>query len=202
MSTANDAGPQVSPGAPVAVGVPSASLEVVLLGGAAGIGKSTAARALLDVAARGAALVQWVDVDDLWLHQPWRVDDRMRELVQRNLRAVAHHAMDAGVDVLVITWVFQSDEMQDLVRGLLPPQCEVRTIQLLVDEPEWRARFLSDPTRPPINEFFESRYRDAQQTAADLKVKTDGLTPTAIAATLAEHLALQERRNPAQSGTP
>ncbi len=78
-------------------------MRTVMLGGAPGIGKSSVAERLLELAQEGPHLVQWVDVDSLWLHQPWRVDERMTTMVQANLRAVAGHASQAGVDVLLIT---------------------------------------------------------------------------------------------------
>lgn len=164
-------------------------MRVVLLGGAPGIGKTTTARALLDLAAQGARLVQWVDVDALWLHQPWRVDDAMRTMVQANLRAVMANADTAGVEVLVVTWVFQNEEMQSLVRGLAPPGTQLVRVQLVADESAWRARFTADGARPPIDEFFLGRYRDAQRTSADHRVDTTGLDPRGTAAVLVELLA-------------
>ena len=49
-------------------------MRLALVGGAPGIGKTSVARRLLEIAIAGRTLVQWVDVDALWLHQPWRVD--------------------------------------------------------------------------------------------------------------------------------
>ena len=48
-------------------------MRLALVGGAPGIGKTSVARRLLEIAIAGRTLVQWVDVDALWLHQPWRV---------------------------------------------------------------------------------------------------------------------------------
>lgn len=74
-----------------------------MLGGAPGVGKTTVARRLLDLVQAGQQLVQWLDVDSLWQHQPWRVDERMTTMVRANLRAVAEHATTAEVDILLIT---------------------------------------------------------------------------------------------------
>src|SRR5690242_8721514 len=91
-----------------------------MLGGAPGIGKSTVARRLLEIAEGGPHLVQWIDVDSLWLHQPWRADERMTAMMRANLRSVAGHAKRAGVDVLLITWVFQSGECTRSSRRCFP----------------------------------------------------------------------------------
>jgi hypothetical protein len=166
-------------------------VRVVLLGGAPGIGKSTVGASLLTLAQAGQELLQWVDVDSLWHHQPWRVDERMKAMVQENLRSVADHAAQAGVDVLVITWVFQSVEMQRLVTTLLPSGTETTSIQLLAGHDVWSRRFESDRERPDVNDFYESRYAGAQATPADHVVETDGLSPMEVARRVAAvvHLA-------------
>jgi chloramphenicol 3-O-phosphotransferase len=165
-------------------------MRVVLVGGAPGVGKSTVARRLLHIAARGRSLVQWVDVDALWLHQPWRVDERTKRMVQSNLAAVMANAQIAGVDVLVVTWVFQGPEMHDLVRRLAPRETSFVSIQLLVDETTWRARFGSGGNRPALDAFYVSRYVGAQSTAADHFVDTTELDPLRTAETLADILGL------------
>jgi chloramphenicol 3-O-phosphotransferase len=169
-------------------------VRVVMLGGAPGVGKSTAARRLMKLAENGPSLVQWVDVDHLWMHQPWRVDGRTKTMVQANLRAVAEHAAQAGVDVLLITWVFQSTEMHRLVAGLLPPGATSVSVQLLASRETWRGRFEADPEREGITEHHKSRYASAQETPADHVVGTDGLTPFEVACRVGEILALGVQR--------
>ena len=165
-------------------------MRVVLLGGAPGVGKTTVARRLLHIAARGTSLVQWVDVDALWLHQPWRVDERTKRMVQSNLAAVMKNALIAGVEVLLVTWVFQNPEMHALVRRLAPPGVCFETIQLHVDESTWRARFASGGDRPAIDSFYVSRYVGAQSTGADHFVDTTEIDPLRAAEAVAEILAL------------
>lgn len=152
-----------------------------MLGGAPGIGKSAAVRRLLELAQGRPSLVQWVDIDSLWLHQPWRVDERMTTMMRANLRSVAGHAAQARVDVLVITWVFQSAEMHHLVTALLPPASRITSVQLHASHETWSSRFEADPERPSLDDFYQSRYAAAQVTPADYIVETDGLTPIEIA---------------------
>ena len=132
----------------------------------------------------GDRLVQWVDVDALWLHQPWRVNDETKTMVQENLRCVMANASTAGVDTLVITWVFQGPEMHALVEGLAPTDAEVLRVQLVADEESWRARFEADVERPPVNEFFVSRYQAAQLTPVDHRVDVSGDDPSGAAEVL------------------
>lgn len=161
-----------------------------MVGGAPGVGKTTVARRLLGLAAAGPDLLQWVDVDSLWLHRPWRVDERTKTMVQENLRAVARHAADAGVDVLVITWVYQSAEMHRLVAALLPPAAEAVSVQLHAGHDAWARRFAGDPERPGLDETYESQYAAAQATPADHVVDTDGLAPAEIARRIAGVIGL------------
>ena len=147
-----------------------------MLGGAPGVGKSTVARHLLELAATGPDLVQWVDVDDLWHHQPWRRDEQVTAMIMANLRAVADHAVAAGADVLVITWVFQSAEMHRLVTAVLPPASTAVSVQLRAERDTWRRRFEADPKRPSVDAFYMGRYTAAQTTPADHVVNTDGLS--------------------------
>ena len=144
----------------------------------------------MELAEGGPGLVQWVDVDYLWLHQPWRVDERMREMVHANIRAMADHAAQAGVDILVISWVFQSPDMHRLVAGLLPPTATSMSIQLHASRETWCRRFEADPERRGINEYYHERYASAQATPADHVIDTDGLTPTEVAHRLAEVIEL------------
>lgn len=160
-----------------------------MVGGAPGVGKSSAARRLMGLAVRCPQLVQWLDVDYLWLHQPWRVDERTTAMVEANIRAVADHAAQAGVDVLMITWVFQSAEMHRLVEGLLPPTATRASIQLHAGRETWARRFEGDPERSGINEYYQGRYASAQATPADHVIETDGLTPLEVAHRIAEIIA-------------
>lgn len=163
---------------------------MVLLGGAPGIGKTTVGARLLRIAAGGSRLVQWVDVDALWLHQPWRVDEKTKRMVQSNLAAVMRSAFDADVEVFIATWVFQGPEIQDLVRGLAPTEASVETIQLLVDEDAWRARWASGASRPPIDSFYEGRYAGAQSTPGDHVIDTTELDVGQVATAVAKILGL------------
>ncbi len=162
-----------------------------MLGGAPGVGKSAVARHLLELAATGTDLVQWVDVDDLWHHQPWRINEQMTTMVTANLRAVADHAAVAGVDILVITWVFQTAEMHRLVTAVLPPASTTVSIQLRAERDTWRRRFEADPKRPSVDAFYLGRYTAAQTTPADHVVNTDGLSPIEVGRRVADIIVLR-----------
>lgn len=162
-----------------------------MLGGAPGVGKTAAARRLLQLAEAGPLLVQWVDVDALWLHQPRRPGEPMTSMMRANLRAVAGNAARAGVDILVITWVFQSAGMHRLVVSLLPAGTAAVSVQLHASQGTWRRRCAADPERPLISEFYQDRYEQAQAAAADHVADTSGLTPAQIAGRVAAAIGLR-----------
>lgn len=166
------------------------AVRVVLLRGAPGVGKTTVARRLLLLAAGGTQLVQWVDVDALWLHQPWRVDERMKRMLHSNLSAVMQSASEADVDVLLVTWVFQGAAMHDLVGRLAPIEASIETVQLLAREDAWRERFAADDCRPPLETFYINRYSEAQATPADHRIDTTDGSPDRTARALAAILRL------------
>ncbi|MBC3762988.1 hypothetical protein ACUN7V_00155 [Quadrisphaera oryzae] len=160
-------------------------MRLVLLGGAPGVGKSAVARAVLARHAGpvgSAPLLQWVDVDALWMHQPWRVDGAMRALVASNLGAVLTGAAGAGVEVALVTWTFHTEELRDVVRGACPASSST-TVQLVAQEAAWRQRFSADPARGAPDAFYEQRYAAAQAAArdADVVVDTTGRTIDACA---------------------
>jgi chloramphenicol 3-O-phosphotransferase len=163
-------------------------MRVVLLGGAMGIGKTTTARCLMEMAQAGPDLVQWVDVDALWFHRPWRVDEVTKAMVEANIRAVADHAAQASVDVLLITWVFPAANVHRIVAGLLPPGCEITSVQLHASHEVWARRLMGDPERSNLNfdpeerhTHHEERYMETHAVPVDHVVKTDGLTPIEVA---------------------
>ncbi|GAB3537017.1 hypothetical protein GCM10027403_19780 [Arthrobacter tecti] len=102
-------------------------------------------------------------------------------MVQENLRAVFAHSVAAKIDVLIVTWVFQSSDFHTLVASLAPKGVEVVSVQLRAQPENWRTRFTQDLNRPQINEFFEARYESAQSTPADKTIDTDYLNPTEVA---------------------
>jgi hypothetical protein len=167
----------------------AAPMRLVLLGGAPGIGKTAVAREFLSLAVGGTRLTQWVDVDALWAHQPWEVSDRTTAMVQANLRAVIANADAAGIELLLVTWVFQNQGMHDLVRSLSPRGLTTITVQLHAEPESWRRRFGTDPERPELDDFYRLRYYEAQRTPSDHVLNTDGKLARVVAAELAALLA-------------
>ena len=165
-------------------------MRMVLLGGPPGVGKTAAAREALRLAAGGSILMQWIDVDALWAHQPWRVDETMIAMLEANLSAVIRNASSSGVDILLVTWVFQETAFHDMLRRLAPDGTEIMTVQLRVSEAEWRQRFADDCSRPLIDTFFLDRYRAAQTTSADRVIDTTGLDRASVARAVAQAIGI------------
>lgn len=96
-------------------------------------------------------------------------------MLRSNLAAVMRNALEAGIELLVVTWVFQSIEMHGFVRSLAPEEATIETVQLRAEERVWRARWASANDRPAINSFYEERYDGAQTTLADHLIDTTKL---------------------------
>lgn len=161
-------------------------MDLILVGGAPGVGKSTVAEEILGLAIGGDRRLQWVDVDTLWRHQPWRVDERTTAMVRANLRSVLRHAADAGMDTVLVTWVFQDSGLHELVQSLAPAGTPTTTVQLVASPEAWSGRLAVRSIAAEHEPFYRGRYAQAQSTPADHVVDTDGLTPAEVAACVAD----------------
>jgi hypothetical protein len=128
--------------------------------------------------------VQWVEVESLWRHQPWHLSEQTTRLRDDNLRAVLANAQRAGVDTVVVTWVFATTAQHDLVRALAPADVDVTTVQLTASESVWRLRFGSDPLRKHPTDVDVQRWAD-HSVDSDHVVATDGLDGQAVGRVLA-----------------
>lgn len=157
-------------------------MRLGLSGGAPGVGKSSAVHLLLEeVYRRGqGVLVQWVEVESLWRHQPWQVNDRTTQLRDDNLRAVLAHAQRADVDAVVVAWVFATAEQYELVRALAPADIDFTTVQLTANQPLWRQRFGSESRRRPIEDIDVQRWANHVGVDSDHVIATDGLNGLAV----------------------
>ena len=165
-------------------------MRIVLIGGAPGVGKSTVTRLLLGIASGGSTLVQWVDVDGLWRHSPRRDDAALTRMRDANLAAVVPSAADAGVEVLIATAVFSSEDERRAVTAAAPADAEITTIQLHVDLEAWHDRIDSDADRPPVDEAFRRQHEGAQSIAADHVLDTSDVEAEDVASAIALILEL------------
>lgn len=178
-------------------------MQLVLLGGAPGVGKSTAAHYLLEEVYRrgGDVLVQWIELEGLWRHQPWQVNDRTTQLRDENLRAVLANAERMDVDTVVVTWVFETIQQYDLVGALAPADVDVTTVQLMASEKVWRLRFGSDPLRRPVADIDVQRWANHSSIGSDHVILTDDLDGPAVGRALADLVLANERQRRGSPGT-
>ena len=153
---------------------PGPQLHLVLLGGPPAVGKSTVAEALLSQFIDNARVrIQWIDVDTLWRHQPWRVDDTTITMLHANLRSMLHNAAIAGIDVVIVSWVFQSPTFHDLVVSLAPDNTAHLRIRLDASQPVWEDRLATRPIGEEHRAFYLQRYTEASLSPADHVIQTD-----------------------------
>ncbi|MHB1445961.1 MAG: hypothetical protein ACYCZV_09940, partial [Acidimicrobiales bacterium] len=89
------------------------------------------------------------------------------------------NASEAGVDVVVVTWIFATADQEALIRGLAPADVDVVTVHLSATEPVWRRRFESDPLRKPVTGVDIDRWATRAITA-DHVVSTDGMAASEV----------------------
>jgi predicted kinase len=153
---------------------PGPQLRLVLLGGPPAVGKSTVAEALLGQFIDNAPVrIQWIGVDALWRHQPWRVDETTITMLHANLHSMLHNAAVAGFDVVIVSWVFQDPAFHNLVVSLAPDDTAHLRIRLDASQPVWENRLATRSISDEHRAFYQQRYTEASLSPADHVIQTD-----------------------------
>ena len=151
--------------------------KLVLLGGAPGVGKSTVARLLL-ARLSGCA---WLDGDDLWRTNPFRVDDVTRPMVERNIRFVLRNYVHADFRCVIFTWVLHLQPVIDLVLdGLRGLDVTPFPLTLVCDEATLLRRCAGDAGRTTDPKLAARRLRQSRELATT-RIDTTARRPDQIA---------------------
>ncbi len=151
--------------------------ELIFIGGAPGVGKSTVARELLG---RMEGSV-WLDGDDLWRMHPFVVNEVTRGLVEKNIRHVLRSFLKTGFSYVFFTWVLHDKTIVDrLLNNLINEPFEFSMFILVCDEQTLLTRLSSDPERTTDTATALERLRQTQHLGA-VKIDTTGKEPGAAA---------------------
>lgn len=115
-------------------------MDVIVVNGAPGVGKSTVLRAMADLVPPGSAMF---DGDDVARVRPHRLSLEWLNLVQENLLACAENFRNFGVNHLFIAFPFPSQERVDrLNRAFGERGFGMRWVSLLADAQYQRERLV------------------------------------------------------------
>ena len=163
--------------------------RLIFIGGPPGVGKSSVARILL----QGLDEIVWLDGDDLWNMNPFRVDERTIAMVQDNVVSVLSRFLEADLSTIVFTWVLHRQEIIDGLLARLPTKLadHIHCLTLVCGAETLNRRFANDPNRGEVTALALERL--GQCLSEDLrteKIDTEGLTPDEIAAEIARRAGM------------
>ena len=168
--------------------------QLILVGGAMGVGKSAVCRELLRQLTPGV----WLDGDWCWDMRPFTVTDETKAVVVDNICAMLGNFLRCGAwENVVFCWVMQDKAIaENILRRLDLTDVNARLFTLMVSEKALRARLEADVQSG-------KRERDViERSVARLplyermdteKIDTDALTPDQIAEIIANRIRKGEK---------
>ena len=169
-------------------------MDVVVLSGTVGAGKTTVAIALRKaLVARGIAAGE-LDVDELANRNPAPPDDPFNErAVVAHLRAMRTHWADAGVEALLLPRVVETPQQRDAYADALGEP--VRVVRIDADPATRHARLLARHEPGPERDWHLARTDVLAEILVaagveELIVTNEGRAPAAVAAEIADALGL------------
>ena len=118
--------------------------KVVLITGAPGVGKSAVASILLERLPESI----WLDGDDVWRMNPFRVNGTTTAMVEGNIQFVLRNFLSAGFAYVILSWVLARQPIIDrILEGLTGLEYELFVFTLVCEEEALRARLQDDPSR-------------------------------------------------------
>lgn len=161
--------------------------KLILIGGAPGIGKSTVARLLMNQLPNSA----WLDGDDVWRMNPFRVDAVTTAMVQHNIAYVLRGFIEAGFSYAILSWVMHRqiiiDQLLDSLQGL---SFQALVCTLVCSPAALAERHRGDPARSDISQLALDRLEQSRQLKT-LQIDTDGLSAGEVAARIRAAMAAE-----------
>jgi len=160
--------------------------KLVFITGAPGIGKTEAARRLFERLENSA----WLDGDDVWRMNPFRVDDTTIALAHSNIESVLRNYLAAGFSYVIFSWVLHQQAIIDrILKGLEGLEYELSVFTLVSDEGTLLSR-LGESASQGKRELALLRLRQSKQLQTT-KIDTSHRQPNDI---VDEIVKMVERR--------
>jgi len=150
--------------------------KLIFITGAPGVGKTELARRLFTRLHNSA----WLDGDDVWRMNPFRVDDSTIALAHSNIESVLRNYLARGFSYVIFSWVMHQQSIIDrIIQSLEGLEYELFVFTLVCDDATLVSRLGSNATRTKIELAIE-RLRQSRGIETT-KIETTGRQPEDIA---------------------
>jgi 2-phosphoglycerate kinase len=154
--------------------------KLIFIGGAPGVGKSTAAGLLLNDLNNSV----WLDGDDLWRMNPFIVDGNTKRMVEKNISFVLNSFLKGHFSYILFTWVLHLDSItHTILSSLEQDDFDFMHFTLTCDEKTLKDRISNDAGRTTDSSLAIKRLNESRKVKS-LKIDTADKTPLEIASAL------------------
>lgn len=151
--------------------------RLIFIGGPPGVGKSTVAKLFLDQLENSI----WLDGDDLWRMNPFKVNEKTKSMVENNIQYVLNSFISAQFSHVIFTWVLHQNSIVDsIIKRINLSGYKFHHYTLTCDRSELNDRIRSDDERSTSISLAQDRLEKSRSLKSVL-IDTTEKTPAEVA---------------------
>lgn len=153
---------------------------LIFIGGPPGVGKTSVAKELCLRLLNSV----WIEGDDLWRMNPFILNERTIDMVERNIACLLRSFLRSGFSYIVLTWVLHRNEIvRSLLDRIKDHDFDFHHYTLMCAEDTLMARLAKDIDRTTDPDLALRRLDQAREVTSS-HIDTCGKRPEEIATSL------------------